>query len=82
MEWKKGMISGVVAGIVMIIVGFPFTLIPTISEWYSKTFPQMATARGMGAMLASIIVLGLVMGMVYSLISRAIPGEGARKGEI
>ena len=34
----------------------------------------------MGAMVASMIVLGLVMGMVYSLISRAIPGEGVRKG--
>lgn len=80
MEWKKGMISGVVAGIVIIIVNFLFMLIPAVSEYWSKTLPGYGTAGVMGAIFASMIVLGLVMGMVYSLINRAIPGEGARKG--
>jgi hypothetical protein len=82
MEWKKGLISGLVAGIVMIIVGSLFMFIPATSEWYRTTFPQMVTASAMGAMLASTIVTGLVMGMVYSLIRGAIPGEGTRKGVV
>ena len=80
MEWKKGLISGIVAGIVMLVIGSAFVIVPGATEWYSETFPEMLSPLAMSAMMASIILLGIFMGLIYSVINAAIPGEGARKG--
>jgi uncharacterized membrane protein len=80
MEWKKGLISGIIAGVVLTVIGFAFMMIPGTSEWYSTTFPQMAAPEAMWAMTLSIFLVGLFMGLVYSVINSAVPGEGARKG--
>ncbi len=80
MDWKKGLISGVVAGIVMLVVGTVLMMVAGTSDWYSKTFPEMVSTGGMYSMSAAILVMGVVMGLVYSVINGSIPGEGTRKG--
>jgi len=83
MEWKKGVISGIIAGIVMLLIGSAFMVIPFttgVTQWYSVTFPEMSSPRAMSTMTAGIILMGIFMGLVYSVINSAIPGEGARKG--
>ena len=83
MEWKKGLISGIIAGIVMLLIGLVFMMIPFtpgLTQWYSVTFPEMSSPMAMSIMMAGIVVIGIFMGLVYSVINSAIPGEGARKG--
>jgi len=83
MEWKKGVISGIIAGIVMLLIGLVFMMIPFtpgLTQWYSVTFPEMSSPMAMSIMMAGIVVIGIFMGLVYSVIHSAIPGEGARKG--
>ena len=80
MEWKKGVISGIIAGIVMLIIGSAFMMIPGVTEWYTVTFPEMVAPTAMSIMTVGIVLIGIFMGLVYSVINSAIPGEGARKG--
>ena len=80
MEWKKGLITGIVAGVVLIVIGSAFMIVPGTTEWYSATFPQFTSSGGMLAMMISTFVVGLFMGLVYSVINSAVPGTGARKG--
>jgi len=83
MEWKKGVISGIIAGIVMLLIGLVFMMIPFtpgVTQWYSVTFPEMSSPMAMSIMMAGIVLSGIFMGLVYSVINSAIPGEGARKG--
>ena len=80
MEWKKGVISGIVAGIVMLIIGSAFMMIPGVTEWYTVTFPEMMAPTAMSIMTVGVVLGGIIMGLVYSVINSAIPGEGARKG--
>ena len=83
MEWKKGAISGIIAGIVMLLIGLVFMMIPFtpgLTQWYSVTFPEMSSPMAMSIMMAGIVLSGIFMGLVYSVINSAIPGEGARKG--
>ncbi|MGB3457947.1 MAG: hypothetical protein WBB08_01345 [Halobacteriota archaeon] len=83
MEWKKGVISGIIAGIVMLLIGLVFMMIPFtpgLTQWYSVTFPEMSSPMAMSIMMAGIVLIGIFMGLVYSVINSAIPGEGARKG--
>ncbi len=80
MEWKKGVISGIVAGIVMLIIGSAFMMVPGVTDWYNVTFPEMVSPTTMSIMLVGVVIIGIFMGLVYSVINSAIPGEGARKG--
>jgi len=83
MEWKKGVISGIIAGIVMLLIGLVFMMIPFtpgLTQWYSVTFPEMSSPMAMSIMMTGIVLIGIFMGLVYSVINSAIPGEGARKG--
>ena len=80
MEWKKGVISGIIAGIVMLIIGSAFMMIPGVTEWYTVTFPEMVAPTAMSIMTVGVVLGGIIMGLVYSVINSAIPGEGARKG--
>lgn len=80
MEWKKGLISGIVAGIVMLIIGSAFLMIPGVTEWYTEKFPEMVAPTAMSIMTVGVVLSGVIMGLVYSVINSAIPGEGARKG--
>jgi len=80
MEWRKGLISGIIAGIVLIVVGFVFMMVFGTDEWYSTTFPEMTTPGAMWTMSISIVLMGVFMGLIYSVINSAVPGEGARKG--
>lgn len=80
MDWKKGLVTGIVAGVLLIIISFASMLNPATGEWYSITFPQMMTPAGMLAGPISSFVMGLMMGLVYSIIHNSIPGEGMGKG--
>ncbi|MCD4841116.1 MAG: hypothetical protein K8R25_07435 [Methanosarcinales archaeon] len=80
MEWKKGLISGIIAGIVMLIIGSAFMMIPGVTEWYTEKFPEMMAPTAMSIMTVGVVLGGIIMGLVYSVINSAIPGEGARKG--
>lgn len=80
MEWKKGVISGIMAGIVMLIIGSAFMMIPGVTEWYTEKFPDMVETTAMSIMMVGVVLIGIFMGLVYSVINSAIPGEGARKG--
>ena len=81
MEWKKGVISGIIAGIVMLIIGSAFMMIPGVTEWYTVTFPEiMVSPMAMSIMTVGVVLIGIFMGLIYSVINSAIPGEGARKG--
>ena len=80
MEWKKGLISGIIAGIVMLIIGSAFMMIPGVTEWYTEKFPEMMAPTAMSIMTVGVVLSGIFMGLVYSVINSAIPGEGARKG--
>ena len=80
MEWKKGVIAGIIAGIVMLLIGSVFMMVPGVIQWYSATFPEMSSPTAMSIMMAGIVLIGIFMGLVYSVINSAIPGEGVRKG--
>ena len=78
MEWKKGVMSGIIAGIVMLLIGLVFMMIPFtpgVTQWYSVTFPEMSSPMAMSIMMAGIVLSGIFMGLVYSVINSAIPGE-------
>jgi hypothetical protein len=80
MEWKKGLVAGIVAGILMLVIGSAFMMVPGATQWYSETFPEMVSPLAMSAMMAGIVLIGIFMGLIYSVLNPAIPGEGARKG--
>ena len=80
MEWKKGLISGIIAGIVLMIIGFAFMTVGGTSEWYKTMFPEMTTTDAMWTGTLSILLIGVFMGLIYSVINSAVPGMGARKG--
>lgn len=80
MEWKKGFVSGVTAGVVLTAISLLCWMVPSTAEWYSTTFPMMVAPEAMPAMTLSIFAVGLFMGLIYSVISPAVPGEGIRKG--
>lgn len=80
MEWKKGLILGIIAGIVFTAISFTFEIVPGRSEWYAATFPQIVSPEGMWSLILSTLVIGLFMGLFYSVLNSAIPGNGIRKG--
>jgi len=82
MEWKKGLISGITAGIVMLIIGSAFMMIPGVTEWYTEKFPEMMAPTAMSIikfpemmaptamsiMTVGVVLGGIIMGLVYSVI--------------
>jgi len=59
MEWKKGVISGIIAGIVMLVIGSAFMVIPFttgVTQWYSVTFPEMSSPMAMSILMAGIVL--------------------------
>ncbi len=80
MNWNKGLISGIVGGIVLNIVSFILSMIPWMNTWYAQTFPQMITSFGLAMMVVSLLLVGLFMGLIYSVVRDSIPGKSASKG--
>lgn len=80
MEWKKGLVAGIIAGILIIIFQFLLMMIPGYSEWYMITFPQMMSIAGMITGPTSSLILGIIIGLIYAMINNAIPGKGVIKG--
>jgi uncharacterized membrane protein YagU involved in acid resistance len=80
MEWKKGLISGIIAAIVLTIIFFILMMVTNTGEWYSATFPEMMTPEAMWTGTLSTLLVGMFMGLIYSVINSAVPGMGMRKG--
>jgi hypothetical protein len=80
MEWKKGLVAGIIAGILIIILEFLLMAIPGYTEWFIETFPQMMTPLSMITGPASSFIMGIIMGLIYAMINRSIPGKGLMKG--
>jgi uncharacterized membrane protein YagU involved in acid resistance len=80
MELKKGLISGIIAAIVLIIIFFIIMMVTNTGEWYSATFPEMMTTEAMWTGTLSTLLIGIFMGLIYSVINSAVPGTGTRKG--
>jgi uncharacterized membrane protein YagU involved in acid resistance len=77
MELKKGILPGVVAGVVLVVLGFVMgMLMPANTEWYMQMFPDIS----LSIMTLSMFLVGLFMGLVYSVVSPSVPGVGVRKG--
>src|SRR4030042_3743523 len=80
MDWKKGLLTGIAGGVLLIMISFVSMLNPATGEWYSKTFPQMLNPTGMLTGPISSFIMVLIMGLIYSIIHSSIPGKGLRKG--
>jgi len=80
MELKKGLISGIIAAIVLTVIFFILMMVTNTGEWYRATFPEMMTAEAMWTTTLSILFVGMFMGLIYSVINSAVPGKGIRKG--
>jgi hypothetical protein len=80
MEWKKGLIAGIIAGILIIIFQYLLMMVPGYSEWYMITFPQMMTITGMITGPTSSLIMGIIIGLIYATINNAIPKKGLMKG--
>jgi hypothetical protein len=77
MDLKKGILPGIVVGIVLVLLSIVSgILMPANSEWYMQMFPEMSLL----SMTLSIFLTGLFMGLVYSVIEASVPGENVRKG--
>ncbi len=77
MDYKKGITSGVVAGIVLVVLSMlSGILLPANTEWYMQMFPEMSLT----SMMLSTFLTGVFMGLVYSIVEQSVPGEGMRKG--
>jgi uncharacterized membrane protein len=77
MDYKKGLLSGIVVGIVLVVLGFVSgMLIPANNEWYMQMFPDISLT----SMVLSMFLMGPFMGLVYSIVEPSVPGDGLRKG--
>ncbi len=85
MEIRKGLISGVVAGIVLFFIGWivdgltmDVFFMPYYEEGSALWSPLGASVAFQGVVTA--LAIGILMGVVYSVFYRAIPGGGIMKG--
>ncbi len=77
MDYRKGVLSGIVAGVVLVALSFVSGIVmPATSEWYMEMFPEM----GLSSLIVSMFLMGLFMGLVYAVVHPSVPGEGFRKG--
>lgn len=78
---KKGIISGIVASLVMIVLSFLFGMImPGQTEWYMQMFPGMANLLGLATRYSSYFVVGIVLGIAYDITNKALPWKAWKKG--
>ena len=80
MELKKGLISGIIAAIVLMVIFFITMMVTNTGEWYIAMFPEMMTTEAMWAGTLSTLLIGIFMGLIYSVINSAVPGTGMKKG--
>lgn len=82
MKWKRGLIAGIIAGIVLNIISFLFGLLPGKNEFYTQMFPGMMSLGGLIAMVVSLLLIGLFMGLIYSVIHTSLPRSKVQKGAV
>jgi hypothetical protein len=80
MNWKKVIISGLVAGVVILVVGMLTGSLFSVD--YSKT-PELwkeMTGNWYYQMWAVDFVEGIIYAMVFTVLYNSIPGKGWKKG--
>ena len=80
LKWNKGFGAGIIGGIVFVIVSWIFSFLPGVADWYAQWFPMMMTTNGMVSMTVASFIIGLLMGLVYMVINKGVPGKGWKKG--
>jgi uncharacterized membrane protein len=68
MELKKGLISGIIAAIVLNIIYFILMIVTNAGEWYESKFPDMMTPEAMWTGILSLFLIGIFMGLIYSVV--------------
>ena len=77
MDFKRGIRTGLGAAVVLIVLSMVLgVLMPSNMDWYMQTFPSMSLA----SMIFAQALIGLLMGIIYTVLSPSIPGEGIGKG--
>ena len=77
MDYKKNLIPGIVAAVVLVVLGFVMSMIyPASTAWYMEAFASM----NMTMMWLGTALVGIFMGLFYGVVGKAIPGKGLRKG--
>ena len=78
---KKGVITGIVAGITFEILGFLMMFgFPAQNEWYSQIFSDMMTTSGMLTTIISGFVVAFFAGAFYDTVNKVVKGKGWKKG--
>lgn len=79
---KQGFVSGVLAGIVMIIIGAIFGGLtgPLYAETPQLWKPMEPLINWLVGMWIINIIIGIIFGLVYGKIQQGIPGGGTKKG--
>ncbi len=80
---KKTIVAGLVAGIVILIVGMIFGSFT--ADMYKMSPASLWKPMGgswFGQMIIYDIIFGLILSYVFSVISSVIPGKGIQKGLI
>jgi len=77
---KKGIVSGIVASLVLMVLSFLFGMIPGQTEWYMEMFPGMANLLGLITTYGSYFVVGMVMGIAYDITNKTLPWKAWKKG--
>jgi hypothetical protein len=80
MNWKGGIVSGIAAGTVILLVGMLSGSM--LSAEYVKTVQLWKPMTGSWwyFMIVIDIIEGILYAMVFSMVSGGIPGEGWKKG--
>ncbi|MDY6965044.1 MAG: hypothetical protein SVM80_03620 [Halobacteriota archaeon] len=87
MDVRKGLISGVVAGISLFFIGWlmeAFTMESLFLPYYEAT-PELWNPIGTTVAFEGVVValvVGILMGAIYTIFYRAIPSGGVFKGLI
>lgn len=80
MNWKRCLLAGILAGIVMNVISFLFGLLPGKSDFYTQMFPGLMSLGGLIAMVASNFLIGIFMGLIYGVVEKSLSGSKVKKG--
>ncbi len=80
MNWKRNLLAGILAGIVMNVISFLFGMLPGKNDFYTQMFPGMMSIGGLVAMVASMFLIGIFMGLIYGVVEKSLSGSKTKKG--
>ena len=81
MNWKHGIIAGLVTFAVTFVVSMVLEFAyPPRSYWFISQFPKLMVGSGLVLAVFSMVVSAFVMGIAYQKLHSVVPGSGIRKG--